>query len=226
MGKDTKKIVRTITAITEQLRMVDTTPTKPTLDQFCPWLGQFHWCMGDNYIELPGQYTGESRPNPSAHAKIIRFGKEVEIYPSLRKPQKLSIFASDAKTYNFLIKYGEDLRQDQRIQQLLSLMTEKLYNDKKCREHNLMIQTYKVIPLNSYCGMLSWVDHTESIHKFFTDGMGRHVKDSDAVLDKVRREYDRFIHAASKDLGRTVSNQVAYGHAASVYEPDAVSKIE
>lgn len=202
----------------ENVKPTDNMPKKPTLELFSIWLSKYHWCMGDNYIEVPGQYTGESRPNPLAHAKIIRFGKEIEIYRTLRKPQRLSIFASDAKTYNFLVKYSEDLRQDQRIQQLLALMTEKLRMDKNCREHNLMVQTYKVIPINSYCGMLSWVDNTEAMQKFFNDGMARHVENGTTISENIAKKYKKFI---DKDV-KHKAPEYAYGHAASAYQPRQV----
>ncbi|KAF9944161.1 hypothetical protein BGZ65_012511 [Modicella reniformis] len=41
---------------------------------------------------------------------------------SIRKPKKLCILGSDGREYQFLVRGGEDLRLDQRIQQLFALM--------------------------------------------------------------------------------------------------------
>lgn len=65
---------------------------------------------------------------------------------SLRKPVRLTIIGSDANSYNFLVKYGEDLRQDERVQQLLSLMNGIFTHHHLCRERHLSVATYKVRP--------------------------------------------------------------------------------
>ena len=40
---------------------------------------------------------------------------------SIRKPKRLTIRGDDEKEYMFLVKGGEDLRMDQRIEQVLAL---------------------------------------------------------------------------------------------------------
>lgn len=189
----------------------------PKLDIFCSWLSQFHWCFGDNYIELPGQYTSERRPNIERHAKIIKFGRNVEIFKTLRKPIKITILCSDGKSYDFLVKYGEDLRQDERIQQMLSLMSEQLAADKNCRQQNLSLQTYKVIPINSYCGLLSWVKNTVSMESFL-----EHYTPQLNVKELID-DFTRFIKIASKNLPNDKNLlYVFYAEAAAHYTPDQV----
>ena len=41
---------------------------------------------------------------------------------SIRKPKRLTIRGDDEKEYMFLVKGGEDLRMDQRIEQVLALL--------------------------------------------------------------------------------------------------------
>lgn len=73
-----------------------------------------------------------------------------------------------------LLKHGEDLRQDERIMQLLHTMDVALRRDVACRKRNLRIHTYKVkltssteshvknLILRSFAGRTSqrilWVD--------------------------------------------------------------------
>lgn len=64
---------------------------------------------------------------------------------SLRKPIKITILGMDTKEYPFLVKFGEDIRQDQRIEQLLSLMNNIFKNDSACANQGLNILTYQVI---------------------------------------------------------------------------------
>lgn len=63
--------------------------------------------------------------------------------PSIRRPVKLTIIGSDSSSNTFLIKYGEDLRQDERVQQLLSLMNGVFAHNQICRERHLAVLTYK-----------------------------------------------------------------------------------
>lgn len=63
---------------------------------------------------------------------------------SLRKPVKLTILGNNAKEYSFLVKYGEDLRQDQRVEQLFGLMNNILTNDVNCSRRLLSIYIYQV----------------------------------------------------------------------------------
>lgn len=50
----------------------------------------------------------------------------------------------DTKEYPFLVKFGEDIRQDQRIEQLFSLMNDIYRSDTTCSNNGLQIITYQV----------------------------------------------------------------------------------
>jgi DNA-dependent protein kinase catalytic subunit len=77
---------------------------------------------------------------------------------SLRLPLQITIFGSDAKEHQYLVKFGEDLRQDQRLEQLFNLMNKILDQDPVCRYRSLSITTYQV--LSSACFFLSIVPLT------------------------------------------------------------------
>jgi len=59
-------------------------------------------------------------------------------------PLLLTIRGSDAREHKYLVKFGEDLRQDQRIEQLFNLMNKILDSDPTCRHRSLSIATYQV----------------------------------------------------------------------------------
>lgn len=197
---------------------------KLTLDSFCPWLEQFQWCGSEEFIEVPGQYTGDQRPNTNTHTKIFKFAKSVGIFQTLRRPMKITMFGSDAKTYHFIAKSGEDLRQDARIQQLLELMSSQLESDKNCRNHKLSVQTYNVIAVNSYCGILSFIEDTASMSEFIVNCFKRKDDDYDTKLKFIRAEYENFILKPSEHLPqKDKSKPMIYGNAAIHYSRNQVN---
>lgn len=209
-------------------------PSRLTLKSFCPKFDQFQLYGAENDLELPGQYHGDTNPNINQHIKIFRFSDKIHIFNSTRKPIKITIYGSDAKQYNYVVKCGEDLRQDERIQQLLDLMARQLYSDKNCRSNKMSVQTYQVIPINAYCGMMSFVNDTVSIGELISSSYDRqNLVHSDepgnlGILQQIKRDYEKFICAASKDLPEADQAKTAllYGNAASYYSRDEVYILE
>ena len=46
--------------------------------------------------------------------------KQILVMSSLRKPKRLTILGDDSREYMFLVKGGEDIRVDQRVEQVSS----------------------------------------------------------------------------------------------------------
>lgn len=136
------------------------------LHKLCQWLADYKWCGDKDYIEIPSQYHGDVKPFVEQHVKIVRFETRLKIYKSKQLPVELKMFASDGQTYSFILKYGEDLRQDQRIQHILKLMCRQLSMDKNCKQNQLKLQTYQVVPINSNVGMLSVVSNAATILEY------------------------------------------------------------
>ena len=99
-------------------------------------------------------------PIPGTHIFITNFNSMVLVLNSIRKPKKLTIHGSNEKSYNFLVKGGEDMRLDQRIEQLFSVMNTIFIKDKSCLERELRINTFEVIPVSKRLGMVEWVNNT------------------------------------------------------------------
>ena len=72
---------------------------------------------------------------------------QVLVLSSIRKPKRLIIQGSDAKDYSFMVKGGEDLRQDQRIEQLFGIMNDIFAQDSMCSQRKLRLRTYEVVPM-------------------------------------------------------------------------------
>jgi len=58
---------------------------------------------------------------------------------------KVLIAVNGGLEYPMLVKHGEDVRQDERIMQLLNIIDVSLARDQECRKRNLQIRTYEVI---------------------------------------------------------------------------------
>lgn len=80
---------------------------------------------------------------------------------SIRRPKKITIHGSNEKDYQLLIKGGEDLRLDHRVQQLFSIMNGIFTLDPACENRDLNIKTFGVVPMTNRLGCLEWVDNTE-----------------------------------------------------------------
>ena len=65
-----------------------------------------------------GQYDGQRKPMVEYHIKIAGFDEKILTMSSIRKPKRITIRGHDQKEYKFLVKGGEDLRQDQRIEKV------------------------------------------------------------------------------------------------------------
>lgn len=164
------------------------------LHKLCSWLADYKWCGDKNFIEIPGQYTGESKPFVEQHVKIVRFEHKMKVFSSKQLPVELKVYGSDGKTYSYIIKYGEDLRQDQRIQHILGLMSKQLLLDKNCKQNHLKIETYQVIPLNQHCGLLSVVSNSTTMSEFLQDASQKLlVKSFHDFLPLVKEQFRSFL---------------------------------
>lgn len=97
---------------------------------------------------------------------------KVSLFKSALMPAKLSLITSTNDEYVAIFKYGDDLRQDQLILQMITLM------DKLLRRENLDLKLtpYRVLATSSKHGFMQYIDSitvaevlaTEgSIHNFF-----------------------------------------------------------
>ncbi|XP_067836012.1 DNA-dependent protein kinase catalytic subunit isoform X2 [Heptranchias perlo] len=141
------------------------------LKEYSPWMSEFKPEFLRNELEIPGQYDGKSKPLPEYHARITGFDERIKVMKSIRKPKRLIIRGNDEKEYPFLVKGGEDLRQDQRIEQLFDIMNIILSRDAACSQRNLQLKTYQVIPMTSRLGLIEWLDTTCVVKDFLLSNM-------------------------------------------------------
>ena len=89
---------------------------------------------------------------------------------------------SDGRDYQYLLKGHEDLRQDERVMQLFSLVNNLLYEDVDCFKRRLHIQRFSVTPLAPQAGMIGWVHDSDTLHVLVKE-----YRDSRKVLIDIER---------------------------------------
>ncbi|KAK2172232.1 hypothetical protein NP493_979g00000 [Ridgeia piscesae] len=71
----------------------------------------------------------------------------------------------------FLVKCGEDLRLDHRLETLFSVMNQVYALDPMCRQRKLQLRTYKVIPMTTCLGLIEWMQRTMTLKEFLQQAM-------------------------------------------------------
>lgn len=99
----------------------------------------------------------------------------------------------NTKEYPFLLKFGEDIRQDQRIEQMFCLMNDILRNDPSCSNSGLDILTYQVIPLTSNLGIIQWINDTVPLQAFIDKSL-KTKKEKKDFHDSIAEEYFSFLN--------------------------------
>jgi FKBP12-rapamycin complex-associated protein len=67
------------------------------------------------------------------------------------------------------LKGHEDLRQDERVMQLFSLVNRLLNNDPETERKDLVITKYSVIPLSHNTGIIGWVQNCDTLQQLIRE---------------------------------------------------------
>lgn len=171
-------------------------------------------------IEIPGINSSFMKPDPSFHVKLVSFGQTLLCLSSKQRPKVLKMRGSDEKDYKFVVKGGEDLRLDQRIEQLFDVMNTILSRDSSCAKRKLSLRTYAVIPISKQCGIMQFVEDTCVLEDVIKDGLahklptsGKPISGQDkntpmGLLSSLRREYHEWIakRGVSRNLSESYTN--------------------
>ncbi|KAI0272361.1 atypical/PIKK/FRAP protein kinase [Gloeopeniophorella convolvens] len=115
-------------------------------------------------LAVPGTYQS-GRPIIT----IASFASKLSIIISKQRPRRLYLKGSDGKEYQYVLKGHEDLRQDERVMQLFSLVNTLLSVDTDSFKRRLHIQRFSVIPLGPHAGLLGWVHDSDTLHVLVRD---------------------------------------------------------
>lgn len=84
---------------------------------------------------------------------------------------KLVINGSNEKEYDLLVKGGEDLRLDQRVQQIFKIINKCFDKDLNCHKRELKLSTFQVVPISNRTGVLEWINHTVTLKDIIEKGL-------------------------------------------------------
>jgi DNA-dependent protein kinase catalytic subunit len=170
---------------------------KVNISEFSQWLADFD--SNTFKIEVPGQYISDTdvEPDMSRHAMISGFDPIITVMPSIRRPKRLTILGTAGQEYKVLVKGGEDLRNDERVEQLFATMNSIVTSaslaaggaimprdlEIKAGGHfmnsvlgtgrGLHARTFGVVPMTSKLGILEWVSDTMPMKAIITEEMSK-----------------------------------------------------
>jgi len=104
-------------------------------------------------LVVPGMHLGaEPVSNEEEAPRLVSCDPTILVLKSKAVPKRLKTRGSDGKVSMWLVKGGEDLRQDERLQQLFASINSILCADVKSSQRRLKLQTYSVIPMSKTTG--------------------------------------------------------------------------
>ena len=115
--------------------------------------------LRDLELAVPGSYV-----SGQPVVRITQFEPVVLVISSKQRPRRLKMKGSDGRTYQYLLKGHEDMRQDERVMQLFGLVNTLLSTDTESYKRRLSLRRFPVIPLSPNTGMLGWVANTDTLH--------------------------------------------------------------
>ncbi|KAL8276041.1 hypothetical protein Esti_000035 [Eimeria stiedai] len=143
------------------------------LSQASPWLSRFSSEELPGHAGTDGFFVTQARhrlPVPFSTAstsaktpEIISFCERVVALPSKQMPMRLSFFTSDGYCYSVLVKGGEDLRLDQRIQTLMQILTQLDPPRILAGDSTLRLRPYGVLPMSETHGLVEWIACTSPL---------------------------------------------------------------
>ena len=173
---DHTKIAKGLDGLRQDLQKQPRKSVRPTcpLDKYSGWLRDFDGAQ--SILEVPG-------------GVVAGFEPSLDVLPSKQIPKKLSVHATDARRLNFLVKGGEDLRNDARVESLFEAISTTLKGS--CRGIGSALRTYAVAPLSPRVGLVEWVPASPPVKSILLRefGMGDSTK-GEALWIRAQRARD------------------------------------
>ncbi|VEN39029.1 unnamed protein product [Callosobruchus maculatus] len=134
-----------------------------------------------NFDDIPLPICNLEVDPGKSYDRLIGITSFAEVfYPvgGINAPKRTFCTGTDGRKRPMLVKGHDDLRQDAVMQQVFTIMNNLLSSGKQTK--NLLIRTYKIVPLSMRSGVLEWVDNSMTIGSYLvgdadTKDLGAHV---------------------------------------------------
>ena len=135
-----------------------------------PLLSEVH----DVDIAVPGTYdptsincnninTNHSNNGSIYVNTIAKFASSMDVFPSKQRPKRFAIIGSDGREFWYLLKGHEDLRLDQSVVQLFSLINTFIPSTMP------KIVTNFILPLSPSVGVIQWIPGSDTMFKLIRE---------------------------------------------------------
>ncbi|KAK9839902.1 hypothetical protein WJX74_000152 [Apatococcus lobatus] len=142
-------------------------PGRRELASLASWFNTYNANPGKQPTEpllMPWMPSAQTTVHgPPEQVEIVGFSKDISVFESKQRPIKLTIYGSNFRSHEYIVKGGEDVRIDQRIQQLFSMMNSQLQEHSGASAHHLKVTTYDVIPFSPALGLVAFVPGTRPL---------------------------------------------------------------
>jgi DNA-dependent protein kinase catalytic subunit len=106
-----------------------------------------------------------------------------------------------------LVKGGEDLRLDQRIQQLFQITNKIFKENPACENRNLYLKTFDVVPVTNRLGTFEWVSDTCPLKELIEKEHKRISKGKDLNGSKALSERRKWLAKVQKKKTDNIAEQ-------------------
>ena len=145
-------------------------------------------------------WTGGNRSNAPDEAlpKLTAISKSFKILGGLSRPKLIECYDVDGNTYTQIVKAGDDMRQDEVVEQAFTVLNYLLRRDHKCRDRKLILRTYNIAPLSSNVGVIEFAGtNTTAIGDFLLKAHTR-LRPNDKPAAKVSETLRNALTKSSK----------------------------
>jgi len=177
--------------------------SKIDLDHVSPAL--FGLCNSALYIPSDTAATTSSNTDGSV-VRIHSFSSRIDILTSKQRPRILNALGTDGRSYKYLLKGNEDLKQDERVMQLFKLVNSVIADSVASRRRsgvfpttpgiesleNVTINRYAVVPLSNNAGLIEWVHGCETMHAIIKEERERKKIPLSIEHNLMRSVYTRY----------------------------------
>uniref|UniRef100_A0A336M345 Phosphatidylinositol 3-kinase catalytic subunit type 3 n=1 Tax=Culicoides sonorensis TaxID=179676 RepID=A0A336M345_CULSO len=135
--------------------------------------------------------------NPEIYVKGI-LPQKATLFKSALMPSKMTFMTVDNREYVAIFKHGDDLRQDQLILQMITLMDKLLQKEKV----DLKLTPYRVLATSSKHGLVQFIDSVTVAEVLKTDGtiqnfFRKHHPDENGPNGIAREVMDTYIRSCA-----------------------------